>query len=524
MSPPIKIIDLFAGPGGLGEGFSSFTDGRGRRPFHVVASAEMDRAAHATLSLRALTRQVRWDGDTKDVVRVAKLTGNLAESGSLAVADSAREFGLGKAWDAVAREALNIELGTPAGDRLLSDTLDAAQLDDDRLVLIGGPPCQAYSLAGRVRNRGKKGYKPETDERHFLYRQYLRILSERRPAVFVMENVKGILSSRVNGTSIFPRILEDLMQPGRALGGRATTAIRYRLFALSPSSGGQLDLLAGTTTDPSRYIVRAEDFGVPQARHRVILAGIREDLALPRNAITTLPTAKERRSAEDALADLPQLRSGLNEDSDSAKAWSEVLDRKRRDLSRRLRDSDRELSAYLWFLKMAEDLPRAASQYRPGAARAFTKSWYRATNHEGIVYNHQTRTHMSADLERYLYCSAFAAVYGHSPTSDRFPAFLAPDHANWATGHFADRFRVQLRDRPSSTVTSHISKDGHHFIHWDPAQCRSMTVREAARLQTFPDDYFFAGPRTAQFHQVGNAVPPYLASQIAKQVYSLIRG
>ena len=517
MSPRINVIDLFAGPGGLGEGFSGFVDGRGRRPFHVVVSAEMDRAAHATLSLRALTRHARWEGGKREIDRVAELTGRLAESGSLAVATGAAELGLEKAWDLVSREALNIELGTNSGDTMLTATLDAACLDDDRLVLIGGPPCQAYSLAGRVRNRGKKGYKPEADERHFLYREYLKILSERRPAVFVMENVKGILSSKVGGSSIFPRILEDLMQPGRALGGGGTS-LRYCLCALSPSSGTQMDLLAGTTTDAERYIVRAEDFGVPQARHRVILVGVREDLALPQNAIPALQMTKERRHAEDALADLSHLRSGLNEGTDSAKAWLEVVDRTRRDLSRKLRDSDRELSSYLRFLKMAEDLPRSASRYCPGAARAFATSWYRAANSEGVVYNHETRTHMSTDLERYLFCAAFAAVHGHSPTSDRFPAFLAPDHANWASGHFADRFRVQLRDRPSSTVTSHISKDGHHFIHWDPSQCRSMTVREAARLQTFPDDYFFAGPRTAQFHQVGNAVPPYLAHQIATAV------
>lgn len=523
MSPRINVIDLFAGPGGLGEGFASFVDGRGCRPFHVVVSAEMDCAAHATLSLRALTRHARWEGGKREIDRVADLTRSLAESGSLAVEAGAVELGLDKAWDAIAREALNIELGTPAGDSRLSDTLDAARLAEDHLVLIGGPPCQAYSLAGRVRNRGKKGYLPEADERHFLYRQYLKILSERRPAVFVMENVKGILSSKVGGSSIFPRILEDLMQPGRALGA-GPTSLRYCLCALSPSSGTQLDLLAGITTDPERYIVHAEDFGVPQARHRVILVGVREGLALPRNAVAALPTAKERRSTEDALADLPRLRSGLNEGTDSAKAWFGLVDRTRRDLSRKLRDSDSELSSYLRLLKMADDLPRCASRYRRGAARAFTASWYRGANPDGIVYNHETRTHMSADLGRYLYCSAFAAVYRHSPTSDQFPAFLAPDHANWATGHFADRFRVQLPDRPSSTVTSHISKDGHHFIHWDPAQCRSITVREAARLQTFPDDYFFAGPRTAQFHQVGNAVPPYLAGQIAKQVYKIIQG
>ena len=138
---------------------------------------------------------------------------------------------------------------------------------------------------------------------------------------------------------------------------------------------------------------------------------------------------------------------------------------------------------------------------------------------------HETRGHLESDIVRYLYCALAAKELGRSPTLKDWDGNLEkmrPNHQNiemngngLETNVHLDRFKVQIAEQPSSTITSHISKDGHYFIHPDPVQARSLTVREAARLQTFPDNYFFCGPRTEQYIQVGNAVPPYLAYRIA---------
>lgn len=159
------------------------------------------------------------------------------------------------------------------------------------------------------------------------------------------------------------------------------------------------------------------------------------------------------------------------------------------------------------------------------AMPAGLRAWYSDPRMGGVSL-HETRSHMRSDLHRYLFASCYAASLGVSPKLVNFPNTLLPDHENVGGKDtpFADRFRVQLGAQPSSTVVSHIAKDGHYYIHPDPSQCRSLTVREAARLQTFPDNYFFEGSRTEQYLQVGNAVPPYLARQIAGLVSGFIEG
>lgn len=140
------------------------------------------------------------------------------------------------------------------------------------VVLIGGPPCQAYSLAGRSRNAGNANYKAEEDHRHFLYKEYLEVLALAEPEIFVMENVRGILSAKVGGKYIFPQILDDLRQPGVMT--ESPCGHKYRIYSLVENTQ---DLL-GDYADTSDFLIKAEDYGVPQARHRVILLGVRDDI------------------------------------------------------------------------------------------------------------------------------------------------------------------------------------------------------------------------------------------------------
>ena len=204
---PLQVVDLFAGPGGLGEGFSSLSEGRS---FDILVSAEMDPFARSTLRLRAFYRALKkYNPAALDDYYYYCETAGVAQPWS---SDSYKE------WQHADAEARQIKLGSVEGnaelDRILEKRLDTSK----PWVLIGGPPCQAYSIVGRARNKGNVDYKAEDDHRHFLYREYLRIIQSKRPAVFVMENVKGILSSKVGGTQIFPQILQDLADPDAALG------------------------------------------------------------------------------------------------------------------------------------------------------------------------------------------------------------------------------------------------------------------------------------------------------------------
>ncbi len=235
-------------------------------------------------------------------------------------------------------------------------------------------------------------------------------------------------------------------------------------------------------------------------------------------------------SVLDAIKDLPKLRSRLSKAKDSGSAWAKTVKSHIDDLAfaANRKEMNRIYQELLKATKnISEKLPVGGlrmPQRRDSRIKAGDFLEWVTDPALEVVLNHESRGHMSDDLRRYAYASAFALAEGHSPKGHKefnLPR-LAPNHANWKSGHFSDRFRVQRFEDPATTITSHISKDGHYFIHPDPKQCRSLTVREAARLQTFPDNYFFQGNRTQQFHQVGNAVPPLLANKIASIVADII--
>ncbi|VTU33228.1 Modification methylase BspRI [Variovorax sp. PBL-H6] len=509
----IPVIDLFAGPGGLCEGFSSVFDGSGARRFAVKVSVEMDPVAHRTLLLRSIFR--KFPRGEVPSCYYDYISGKITREAFLAHSD------IKDAAERAGNEARCAELGaTPAKE--VDGWIREALGNQTDWVLIGGPPCQAYSLAGRSRLRSKDPKKFEADAKHFLYTEYLRIIQEFAPAVFVMENVKGMLNSTNSGKRIFEQILGDLKSP------REDLSYEVRSLVVHKKEGEELD--------PNDYVIEADDHGVPQSRHRVILFGVRSDVAKATPALTESPERflltklKKKVGVSAALAGLPELRSRLSKEPDSQEAWMKALRESPLALKGWRVPARNVIEAAMEkFIKKAEKHATFGSTFIPMAVDPgeampkILREWYLDSKVGGVL-QHETRSHMRSDLHRYMFAACFAATQKYAPDLRNFPPRLLPDHVNVdeETIPFKDRFRVQMGKHPSSTVVAHIKKDGHYYIHPDPAQCRSLTVREAARLQTFPDNYFFEGNRTEQYGQIGNAVPPLLAKQIAEIIYAFM--
>ena len=466
---PIPVVDLFAGPGGLGEGFSRVGDGK---VFKTVISIEKDPFAIQTLRLRAFYRAWIKKGEPLPPAYL-----NLLRSESL----SERAEALSKLrgfdeWKEAEEEACHLELGKD--NKEIHRLIGARLAGTKNWVLIGGPPCQAYSLVGRSRMQNHDGLK--ADHRHFLYKEYLAIIEKFKPSIFVMENVKGLNTAKVNGRPILPAIIKDLERAGDT---------GYELHSLAPND----DLFGGHQGD---FLLRAEEYGVPQTRHRVIIVGVRKDI---RATPGRLNSVQRHVPLKAAIGDLPPLE-GLDSAVERTRYSSDVLG-----------------GSCVTAKGLRRHLPAELADFlRP-----------RIGELEKTLLNHQARAHMKEDLRRYRWWAEQAEKNGKSPNVHDAPKSLRPAHANLLGDEeavvFVDRFKVQLPGKPCGTVTSHISKDGHYYIHYDPAQARSFSVREAARVQTFPDDYFFMGNRTQQYHQVGNAVPPYLAYQIGNVIRDLLK-
>ena len=495
---PIPVIDLFAGPGGLNEGFSRVTDPRGRPVFTTLTSVEMEVTAHQTLELRALFRRLNDAGrlNYRDYT-IGLLTRELLFEKA------------GPAGIEAKHEAMLATLGqSPAVDAEIEGRIRSAlkKAGTGPWVLIGGPPCQAYSLMGRSR-RTNEPEKFARDKKHTLYREYLNIVQKFAPAVFLMENVPGLLSATLKGQGTFGLITKDFDGAG------------YDLHALGGSSP---QLLA----DPKSFVLNAEDFGIPQARSRIFVLGVRKGSGLkPGAMVRATANGDGYASVIAAIGDLPKIRSRMSKEHDSGPNWQASIQAIN---SYAFKGLDAGLAAGIRSRssQLRDDLPLGRQSIERLASPHLHQEWYQDYALP-VVLNHNSRGHMTSDLLRYFFWAEYARIFKKSPKLSDAPFYLRPNHDNVRgtaeDAPFSDRFRVQISDRPSTTVTSHIAKDGHYYIHPDSLQCRSLSVREAARLQTFPDSYFFEGNITAQYGQVGNAVPPLLAMKLGELIATMLR-
>ena len=390
-----NFIDLFAGCGGLSEGFY-------RQGFTALAHVEIDHWACETLRNRM--RYYGYKNADKEVIEHDITSDDIIQR--------------------------------------IEDAVNGRSVD----VIIGGPPCQAYSTAGRVRD----GKGMASDPRNYLFESYVKILEHFKPSFFVFENVTGLLSAKVNGKFIFPQIIEAL--------------------------GNQYKVL----NEQNMLIHNTADYGVPQVRKRVIIMGVRKDIQNKDiidlyngvvkthwNPDTPLDNRKGLKpfvSVKEAIGDLPSVNPGEDASTDSF------------------------------------DYP-------------CNNPFLRRIGKKGIhpLMDHIARNHNALDRERFQVMIRNHWTFGQLRR-------IMPQYEHEHARVFDNSYVVQWWDMPSKTILAHIYKDGFQFIHPDEKQARSFTVREAARIQSFPDDFVFGGSRGEKYKQIGNAVPPLFAEALAKSI------
>ena len=409
----MNFLDIFSGAGGLSEGFL-------RAGFEPIAHIERDAYACKTLETRSIYYYLKKNNMLESYKHYQQ-----SYYASNAVREERRRGLLEMVPENELEPVMNLEISESTLP-LIFQKIDErlAHMEQNQVdLIIGGPPCQAYSLVGRARDENSM----EDDPRNYLYKLYVRFLTRYQPKAFVFENVPGILTA-FKGT-LFKNLQAYMKRVG------------YNIEARK---------------------LNAKYFGVLQDRKRIIIVGWRKDIEYQ---FPLVEPQNEGCIVNDILNDLPELSSG----------------------------------------------------------QATTNSNYKLPNHNlleriGIredgdnVTHHEARPNIQRDLDIYK-----IVVDKWNNERRRLKYTDLPEHliTHKNLTSFLDRFKVVAgNEHYSHTIVAHISKDGHHYIHPDISQNRSITVREAARIQSFPDNYFFEGPRTSNFVQIGNAVPPLMAEKL----------
>lgn len=401
----LRYIDLFSGAGGLTEGFIN-------AGFEPIVHVEIDVNACKTIETRLIYHKLKNENNLEPYYEYLK--GNISRKNFI------EKF----ANDKIRNSVINLPIGTH--NQKIFETIDNNLATNKVDLIIGGPPCQAYSLVGRARDKNNM----KEDPRNFLYREYAKFLKRYSPSIFVFENVMGLITA--NNGSYFKNMQSYFKRVG------------YKL---------------------DYKIQNSDDFAVLQKRKRIILIGWKKGLDFQ---YPEFNKSQHNFTIKDIFSDLSKLNPG---DQNHITQYTS------------------EPNVYL--------------------------KKYGIRSDQNFVTQHIARPHNKQDLEIYK-----IAINKWTENNERLKYNDLPEklksHKNQKS--FLDRFKVVDLNGCSHTMVAHIAKDGHHYIYPDKNQIRSISIREAARIQSFPDDFYFEGGRTAAFRQIGNAVPPLMSKSIALKI------